>query len=356
MISGAVLDTHTMERIPGVRVEVVGIGSATTGPDGTYRVAASSASGSSVTIRAEAEGYVPAALAVDIGRRPLEVPALLLTPVGPPVTIGPGGGVVPATTGVTLHVPAGAVRALTPITATRLPQVSGQPIQTRDPIRALATVHLGPAGIHFAKPVTVTVGLLTRARQGSRLRVLTLDHKTLAWNSTGWASVSDDGWSATFSTTSTSLNTLALEDGRRIVYTISDEITSSGEVPGTRQVIANCLQGETIVSAPSETYSTELSLSIGGDFQPIQVEVTSSIGYSLTLSSVQFTIPQGAREKITVWQVRDTHEGWVVAAMQEQVNGGWVNTGETGQWKLFYRTRRWDATREPCHDQGGSGG
>jgi hypothetical protein len=68
-------------------------------------------------------------------------------------TVGPGGGTVSAG-GATLTIPAGALPAAQAITVTPLSSLGGSPFD-----RLLGGVKLGPDGLTFIKPATLTIQL-----------------------------------------------------------------------------------------------------------------------------------------------------------------------------------------------------
>lgn len=109
--------------------------------------------------------------------------------------IGPAGGELITPDGVTLSVPPGALADTQPISARRLRDTAALPAALADPLVPLhAALELGPEGLEFALPVTLSIDLDKAAPPGARQPVLVHDPESGAWEETAFiATVDADG-------------------------------------------------------------------------------------------------------------------------------------------------------------------
>ncbi len=160
-ISGVVLDVATGDPISDAQVTLFGVGtSTTTDIDGSYRIEIPVGT---VTLLVERDGYAPIMHRVigdSVGSGGFHgcVPTADLTPLNPPVVVGPMGGefTVVGNDGkeYTLIIPENALLADTSITITPIASLPS----TSDRMMA-SPVHLGPSGLQFAQPIQLILPL-----------------------------------------------------------------------------------------------------------------------------------------------------------------------------------------------------
>jgi len=351
-VAGSVLDSRTLSGTPGARVEVVGLGRATTGTDGTWVLPNLTAppADSFITIRAEAEGYVLAATTVDL--RQGWIPSLLLTPLAAPTIVGPAGGTVSGSGGATVRIPAGALAAPVPITVTLLPEIAAQPIQTPDPVQGVAGLHLGPSGTHFAKAVEVMLPLLAPVIPKSRLLVLTLDESTLRWDSVGTAVLSEDGRLVTFSTDHFSLFQASRpSNSTRLQWAYKAGTTSPALPASAQETLAGCTKGPNTVPSKTVTKETSLSFQLGVAYVGLTASVTASIGIKKTISSVPVPIPAGSTVKVLATLMKETHSGMIETWTEELLDNKWIKVGFSEFKPVTYNSFYYDVVTQKCHKQ-----
>jgi len=351
-LAGMVLDVRTMAGIPGARVQVSEVGATFTRADGLYHYPDLQALPDvpSVTIRAEAPGYVPAAIVLDLTQKPLRIPAVVLTPAGAPVDVGPAGGVLAPSGQVRVSVPSGALSGPTSVRVT--PFLDMHTARAgRTSFQNMVGVHLGAEEIRFQKPVQVTFTLLEPSRPNGTLKVLGLNRETLRWDSAGVAKVSGDGRSATFSTSVLPAGGAFSVAAESVTYVSSGTASLlKTERAGTKR-IEECKTG--IVSIPVEPYYTNFQLDFAtGEFGPYEEVIQTSMGVAdhETHPSVYVAIVRpGEKWTVTFDGVWRYHRGY--GTVSKYVDGV-LERSET----VPVTFRRWDwvITMVRCHEQGGA--
>ena len=228
-ISGNVIDSETGQAISGVKVSIFGLSLATTtDSSGTYLLEAIPLGVKKISF--EKNGYIsefetayianPLSFGLDIGLVPL--------PLAPPI-IGPNGGIV--TQGnVVLNIPPDALTVDTGIIVRRLPQIDFDELVDQGVIPVGPRIYVGPEGLKFKKPITITVPLLVpwdKNGWGVSVPILRFDQATRLWVTEAIGVVDPAAQTITFQLNG--FNSFMLPSWADVCKAIAQAITSVSE-------------------------------------------------------------------------------------------------------------------------------
>lgn len=198
-IGGLVVDALSGLPISGASIGIAGVHWMTALSDdgGAFSIDAPEGE---VMLTIEAQGYVSSTITV-VGNALMGsqvVPLAELIPQSAAVEIGPTGGIIEAFDdqgrAFRLSVPAGAVGSSTLITVTPTSRLTARADRL-----TTSSVHLGPSGLTFMRPVEVSVPLEWNGTPGAALRVAYTNASVVGFaRLQARAEVSDDGTRATY--------------------------------------------------------------------------------------------------------------------------------------------------------------
>lgn len=197
-LTGRVVDYQTHRGIPGFELRVSSIGTVVTDEEGVYSVDPTmfgTRRMDSFTITAEAAGYHPAVVVVNVDAQEISIPLLRLRRIAPTFLIGPEGGIAESG-GLRVRIPPGALAATVPISVA-MTNERALMVHASASFQGALDLDLRPHGTRFARPVEITIALQTQNPARARLRLISgYDEGGGGFDSIGVAVVGDDGQSA----------------------------------------------------------------------------------------------------------------------------------------------------------------
>lgn len=240
---------------------------------------------------ASKDGYVTISRVITVESDRSSFAEIRLVELSPATYIGPAGGTVYGSDGTTIYVPSGALSTTVGITITPvplLPQTASQAQSGNEDWWASWTTHLGPDGLQFDLPVTVTFPLDTSHLSftpGQQFQVDTLNESTWEWGYRATATVNPDAVTASYQTSSFSPKRVELPGWycQSVEWSVDPKVTADingdGKLDATDMIVLDdvvlCKEPWTITRTltTSVTLSATISTSFGYDLKAISAKL-----------------------------------------------------------------------------------
>jgi hypothetical protein len=265
-IAGEVYNSATGAPLADARVEIDGIGTASTDGAGRYQMGNQEDVGnvSELALHVEAPGYGSVSRLVEFESNVIQMPRLYLTPLVAATVIGPEGGEYTFPNGVKVQAEGGVLGDRVSVGVTIL--AAGASGRVGDPAGGgmTGTFHVSPAGTRFSRPLRISIPLAGRAEPLSKVYLYRFDRGTRRWVLRSGGTIDTSGLHAE----------IEVIEGETYAYTTQKNWASRQTAePVVKEVIeawvtTDCIPvGETYY-LPSFTYNKQFSTTVSSSKYP----------------------------------------------------------------------------------------